>query len=255
MHGSDSALLRRSSLLGVLDILGAMYSCVIFLGIFNCNVAIPTVVSGRALFYRERAAGMYGVIPYVLTQGLSELPYIAVQALVYSAIVYFLIQFEATGAKFGWFLLFLFLNLLSFTSFGQAMAVVSPSAAVAIASGGLFLMFWNVFCGFLVYKKVCMQDLCCLMTAESNIGQTAGGELWRVHPNWHNQAACPGSLMHILRMLMIPQSSCTTCTTPCPVLLLPMAMDHLVVCCCRTSLAGGYGRTTSTQRNGSCMAA
>lgn len=37
---------------------------------------------------RERAAGMYGVLPFGLAQQLVEIPYLVVQAAVYSCIVY-----------------------------------------------------------------------------------------------------------------------------------------------------------------------
>ncbi|KAG2451838.1 hypothetical protein HYH02_003614 [Chlamydomonas schloesseri] len=66
------------------------------MGISNCLTILPVINSDRAVFYRERAAGMFHVFPYVLSQGLAEMPYLAVQSIIYSSIVYFLIQFEFT---------------------------------------------------------------------------------------------------------------------------------------------------------------
>ena len=43
---------------------------------------------GAAACRRERAAGMYQVLPFALAQQLVEIPYLIVQALTYSAIVY-----------------------------------------------------------------------------------------------------------------------------------------------------------------------
>lgn len=37
----------------------------------------------RSVFYRERAAGLYSVVPYAAAQGVIELPYIAVQCIGY----------------------------------------------------------------------------------------------------------------------------------------------------------------------------
>ncbi len=42
----------------------------------------------RGVFYRERAAGIYSVGPYVLAEFLVELPYIIIQSVIYSLIVY-----------------------------------------------------------------------------------------------------------------------------------------------------------------------
>lgn len=66
-------------MLGVMDIMGALYSTTVFMGISNCLTILPVINADRAVFYRERAAGMFHVFPYVLSQGLAEMPYLAVQ--------------------------------------------------------------------------------------------------------------------------------------------------------------------------------
>ena len=53
----------------------------------------------RTVFYRERAAGYYAVLPYALAQGTVEHPYTLVQAIIYSAIVYSMVGFQWTAAK------------------------------------------------------------------------------------------------------------------------------------------------------------
>ena len=59
--------------------------------------AAPEHVQTRAC--RERAAGMYAVLPYAVAQGAVELPWALGQALVYSCITYFMIYFEIDAAK------------------------------------------------------------------------------------------------------------------------------------------------------------
>lgn len=49
-------------------VIGAMYASVLFLGINNCATAQPAVAIERTVFYRERAAGMYSVLPYAMAQ-------------------------------------------------------------------------------------------------------------------------------------------------------------------------------------------
>lgn len=42
----------------------------------------------RSVYYREHAAGAYSVGPYIAAEFLVEVPYIIVQAIIYSLIVY-----------------------------------------------------------------------------------------------------------------------------------------------------------------------
>eukprot|EP00198_Chlamydomonas_reinhardtii_P008553 XP_001697890.1 ABC transporter [Chlamydomonas reinhardtii] len=144
---------KRTTMLGVMDIMGALYSTTVFMGISNCLTILPVINADRAVFYRERAAGMFHVLPYVLSQGLAEMPYLAVQSILYSIIVYFLIQFEFTAVKFFWFLLYFWLNLMAFTFFGVAAMSILPAVPLATAGASFGLLLWNLYCGFLVYKK------------------------------------------------------------------------------------------------------
>lgn len=48
---------------------------------------------------RERAAGMYGVIPYAIAQGAVELPWALAQSVVYACITYFMIYFEINAGS------------------------------------------------------------------------------------------------------------------------------------------------------------
>lgn len=47
---------------------GAFYGSVTFLGLSNCSTVQPVVAVERTVFYRERAAGLYSALPYVLAQ-------------------------------------------------------------------------------------------------------------------------------------------------------------------------------------------
>lgn len=51
----------------ILNIQGALYFCTFFIGILNSLVVQPVAAAERTVFYRERAARMYSVIPYVLS--------------------------------------------------------------------------------------------------------------------------------------------------------------------------------------------
>ena len=55
-----------------MNLLGAMYAAVLFLGTMNASVVRFVVAIERTVFYRERAAGMYSALPYALAQVKGE---------------------------------------------------------------------------------------------------------------------------------------------------------------------------------------
>ena len=50
----------------ITNTLGALYVATLFLGIMNSIFVQPVISDERAVFYRERAAGMYAVEPWYL---------------------------------------------------------------------------------------------------------------------------------------------------------------------------------------------
>lgn len=57
------------------------------------------------------------------------------------------------AVKFFWFLLYFWLNLMAFTFFGVAAMSILPAVPLATAGASFGLLLWNLYCGFLVYKK------------------------------------------------------------------------------------------------------
>lgn len=60
--------LNRSKELDLINLLGAMYSAVLFLGASNASSVTSVVAIERTVFYRERAAGMYSSLTYAFAQ-------------------------------------------------------------------------------------------------------------------------------------------------------------------------------------------
>jgi hypothetical protein len=52
----------------LINLLGAMYASVLFLGATNATAVQSIVAIERTVFYRERAAGMYSPLPYAFAQ-------------------------------------------------------------------------------------------------------------------------------------------------------------------------------------------
>jgi hypothetical protein len=142
----------RSTQIDLTNSMGSMYMATLFLGIQNSSTAMPVVSIERTVFYRERAAGMYSALPYAFGQTVIELPYVFAQALAYCVVVYAMIGFEWTAAKFLWYLYFSFLTLLYFTYYGMMCVGVTPNYNVASIVSSAFYGIWNLFSGFLISK-------------------------------------------------------------------------------------------------------
>ncbi|CAK7336270.1 unnamed protein product [Dovyalis caffra] len=134
--------------------MGSMYAAVLFLGVQNSSSVQPVVAVERTVFYRERAAGMYSALPYAVAQVLIELPYIFVQAAVYGIIVYSMIGFEWTVAKFFWYLFFMYFTLLYFTFYGMMAVAMTPNYHIAAIVSSAFYGLWNLFSGFIIPRPL-----------------------------------------------------------------------------------------------------
>ncbi|KAL0319188.1 UNVERIFIED_CONTAM: Pleiotropic drug resistance protein 1 [Sesamum angustifolium] len=96
----------------LINAMGSMYASVFFLGVQLAASVQPVVAVERTVFYRERAAGLYSALPYAFGQAVIEVPYCFAQASIYGTIVYAMIGFEWTAAKYFWYI---FLHVLYFT--------------------------------------------------------------------------------------------------------------------------------------------
>ncbi|KAK4590492.1 hypothetical protein RGQ29_020869 [Quercus rubra] len=130
--------------------MGSMYAAVLFLGFQNASSVQPVVAVERTVFYRERAAGMYSALPYAFAQVTIELPYVFAQAVFYGIIVYAMIGFEWTVAKFFWYLFFMYFTLLYFTFYGMMTVAVTPNHHIASIISFAFYAIWNLFSGFII---------------------------------------------------------------------------------------------------------
>ncbi|XP_022843334.1 ABC transporter G family member 35-like [Olea europaea var. sylvestris] len=141
---------KRESSADLLTIIGAMYTSVLFVGINNCSTVQPIVAIERTVFYRERAAGMYSALPYAIAQVIVEIPYVLVQTTYYTLIVYAMVSFQWTAAKFFWFFFVNFFSFLYFTYYGMMTVSITPNHQVAAIFAAAFYALFNLFSGFFI---------------------------------------------------------------------------------------------------------
>ncbi|KAL6518254.1 ABC transporter G member 42 [Orobanche minor] len=134
--------------------IGAIYAAVFFVGINNSQTVQPVVATERTVFYRERATRMYSSLPYAMAQVFVEIPYVFLQCMYYTLIVYSMVSFEWTVPKFAWLFFINFFSFLYFTYYGTMTVSITPNEQIAaIFAAGFYLLF-NIFSGFYIPRPV-----------------------------------------------------------------------------------------------------
>ncbi|CAL5371106.1 unnamed protein product [Camellia sinensis] len=143
----------------LLNLLGATYSAVLFLGASNANAVQIVVAVERTVFYRERAAGMYSELPYAFAQVAIETIYVVIQTFIYAFLLYSMIGFEWTAVKFFYFYYFIFMCFTYFSMYGMMVVALTPNHQIAAIVMSFFFSFWNLFSGFLIPRLVCIYNV------------------------------------------------------------------------------------------------
>uniref|UniRef100_A0ACD5WG15 Uncharacterized protein n=2 Tax=Avena sativa TaxID=4498 RepID=A0ACD5WG15_AVESA len=135
-----------------LNLLGATYAAVFFLGATNFITVQPIVSIERTVFYREKAAGMYSPLSYAFAQTSVEIIYNILQGVLYTILLYPMIGYDWKADKFFYFLFFIIASFNYFTLFGMMLVALTPSAMLASIIGAFVMPLWNLFAGFLVVR-------------------------------------------------------------------------------------------------------
>ncbi|XP_020576479.1 ABC transporter G family member 45-like isoform X2 [Phalaenopsis equestris] len=138
----------------IFNVLGIMYGSALFLGFTNASIVQPVVGTERTVLYRERAAGMYSTLPSVIAQVAIEIPYVTIQVLIFSSIVYTMVGFQLVISKFLWFVLFILLSFAYFTLYGMMAVALTPIQDAAALLSFLIFILWNLFSGFMLPRKM-----------------------------------------------------------------------------------------------------
>ncbi|PWA42268.1 ABC transporter G family member 35 [Artemisia annua] len=141
---------KRNSSTDITTIIGAMYVAVMFGGFNNCVTIIPVASFERTVFYRERAAGMYSALPYAMAQVIVEIPFVLVQTTYYTLIVYAMVSFQWTVAKFLWFFFINLFTFLYFTYYGLMIVSITPNHQAAAIFAVAINVLFNLFSGFFI---------------------------------------------------------------------------------------------------------
>ncbi|KAK7356955.1 hypothetical protein VNO80_16236 [Phaseolus coccineus] len=137
----------------LMNLMGAVFTAVFFVGGSNTTSVQPIVAIERTVLYREKAAGLYSALPYAIGQVAVECIYVAIQTFTFSLILFSMMGFPWQVDKFLWFYFFMSISFVYFTLYGMMTAALTPNPQIAAIVMAFFLVFWNVFSGFIIPKS------------------------------------------------------------------------------------------------------
>ncbi|GLT63837.1 hypothetical protein SLA2020_363700 [Shorea laevis] len=138
----------------LINLLGATYAAVLFLGATNSSAVQSVVAVERTVFYRERAAGMYSELPYAFAQVAIETVYVIIQTLIYSLLLFSMIGFQWQADKFFYFYYFILMCFTYFSMYGMMLVALTPGRQIAAIVMSFLLSFWNLFSGFMIPRPL-----------------------------------------------------------------------------------------------------
>ncbi|KAK4437075.1 ABC transporter G family member 6 [Sesamum alatum] len=112
---------------------------------FSSNDAVPAFIQERFIFIRETSHNAYRASSYTIAGLITYLPFLALQAAVYATIVWFPLQLEG---PFEYFLLVLYMSLISTNSFVVFVSSVVPNYILGYAAVIAFTALFFLFCGY-----------------------------------------------------------------------------------------------------------
>ncbi|XP_013595042.1 PREDICTED: ABC transporter G family member 42-like [Brassica oleracea var. oleracea] len=134
------------------NVLGSMYTVVLFTGMNNCSTVLFCIATERNVFYRERFAQMYTSWAYSLAQVLVEIPYSLVQSILCVVILYPMVGYYFSVYKVFWSFYAVFCTLLIYNYFGMLLVVITPNIHVAFTLRSGFYSMVNLFAGYVIPK-------------------------------------------------------------------------------------------------------
>ncbi|KAJ2232407.1 ATP-binding cassette transporter snq2 [Coemansia sp. RSA 1722] len=125
---------------------------IFFALLFNSLTAqaeIPKAITGREVVYKHKAFAMYHPAALSLAQTVVDIPFMVIQIIAFSCILYFATGLERTAGQFFIFVLYLFIGCLCLTAFFRLIGNVSPNVDVAHTLSGICLLFMILLVGYL----------------------------------------------------------------------------------------------------------
>ncbi|PYH95270.1 ABC transporter [Aspergillus ellipticus CBS 707.79] len=121
---------------------------------FMAVAYVPAFLEDRATFIRERANGLYGALPFIVSNFIIGLPFLFLISLLFSIISYWLSNFNPTATSFFTWVMWLFLDLVAAESLVVFMTSLFPNFVISLALVAFANGLWMSVGGFLVTPTI-----------------------------------------------------------------------------------------------------
>ncbi|KAJ5384071.1 Aminoacyl-tRNA synthetase class 1a anticodon-binding [Penicillium concentricum] len=121
---------------------------------FMAVAYVPAFLEDRAIFTKERANGLYGVTPFMVSNFIIGLPYLFLISLLFSIVSYWLSNFQPTAEAFFTWVMWIFLDLVAAESLVVLVTSVFPNFVIALALVAFANGLWMSVGGFMVTQTI-----------------------------------------------------------------------------------------------------
>ncbi|KAJ9610340.1 ATP-binding cassette transporter snq2 [Cladophialophora chaetospira] len=132
---------------------GALFFSILFLGWLQLTELVRAV-SGRVVISRHHDYAFYRPSAVVIARVMLDLPVLAVQAVVFTVILYFMANLDLDAGKFFINLLFVYLSTICITALYRMFAALSPTIDDAVRFSGIALNLLIIFVGYTIPKTI-----------------------------------------------------------------------------------------------------
>eukprot|EP00002_Diphylleia_rotans_P022680 TRINITY_DN444_c0_g1_i2.p1 TRINITY_DN444_c0_g1~~TRINITY_DN444_c0_g1_i2.p1 ORF type:complete len:258 (-),score=46.74 TRINITY_DN444_c0_g1_i2:104-877(-) len=133
--------------------LGTVLFCCTGITFATVGAVIQVFPLERNLILHERRSNAYSLHSYMLSRFVSDRPLLIVLPLLYSIVLYFLVNLRSGGEYFALFLLEIFMSFNNAQALGMFIGAISPNVAVGSIFGPLVSVIFLLFSGFFVAIK------------------------------------------------------------------------------------------------------
>ncbi|KAJ5777572.1 hypothetical protein N7520_000818 [Penicillium odoratum] len=121
---------------------------------FMAVAYVPAFLEDRATFAKERANGLYGAAPFMISNFLIGIPFLFLISILFSIVSYWLSNFQPTATAFFTWVMWLFLDLLAAESLVVFVTAIFPNFVIALALVAFANGLWMSVGGFLVTPTI-----------------------------------------------------------------------------------------------------
>ncbi|KAL2820886.1 P-loop containing nucleoside triphosphate hydrolase protein [Aspergillus cavernicola] len=121
---------------------------------FMAVAYVPAFLEDRAIFTKERANGLYGALPFIISNFIIGLPFLFLISILFSIVSYWLSNFRPSAPAFFTWVMWLFLDLVAAESLVVFVTSIFPNFVIALALVAFANGLWMSVGGFLVSPTI-----------------------------------------------------------------------------------------------------